>query len=195
MQEQEWNIRARSEACMLCGREFDDGEEFNTMLASKGDELLRTDICDRCWDDEQHRDAAISVWRAVFRLPPPKPEEPLKKETSESLLRRLMETEEESERDVIFVLAVDLERRRIFQEREMELLDSGEKKRVYEHKKTGEVFIIRDPDLNLRELEDVQGRVIELLLHKESQENPAPEAKSEEEGTTDSDARSEDMQG
>lgn len=195
MQEQEWNIRARSESCSLCGREFEDGEEFKTMLASADEELVRTDICDRCWDDEKHRDAALSVWRSVFRLPPPKPEEPLRKETSESLLRRLMETEEVSQRDVIFVLAVDLERRRIFQEREMELLDSGEKKRVYEHKKTGEVFIIHDPDLNLRELEDVQGRVIELLLHKESQDNPPVVEETEDEEAAEPDARSEDMQG
>ena len=166
MQEQEWNIKARSEICNLCGREFEDGEEFNTILASDAEELVRTDICDQCWDDEKHRCAALSVWRSVFRLPPPKPEETIKKETSESLLRELIETEEESRSDVIFVLAVDLERRRIFQEREIEMLDSGEKKRVYEHKQTGEVFIIRDPDLNLRELEDVQGRVLKLLLGK-----------------------------
>lgn len=166
MREQEWNIKARSENCNLCGREFDDGEEFNTILAGDGEELVRTDICDQCWDDEKHRRASLSLWRSLFRLPPPKPEEPLKKETSESLLRKLIETEEESRSDVIFVLAVDLERRRIFREREIEMLDNGEKKRVYEHRKTGEVFIIRDPDLNLRELEDVQGRVLELLLGK-----------------------------
>jgi len=81
-------------------------------------------------------------------------------------LRRLIETQEETQGDVIFVLAVDLERRKVFQERDIELLDDGGKNRIYEHKATGEVFIIRDPDLDLRELEDVQGRVLELLLGK-----------------------------
>jgi len=167
MQKQDWNIRSRSEVCQICEKPFEDREEFNTVLKMNDDECIRTDVCDKCWEDEQHRAEAISVWRSVFRLPPAKPEEPLKKETSETLLRKLMETEEDSRADVIFVLAVDLERRRIFEERDMEILDSGEKKRIYEHKKTGEVFIITDPDLNLRELEDVQGRMLELLLHKE----------------------------
>jgi len=166
IKDQEWNIRARSESCQICGHEFADGEEFSTTLGLQDGEIRRLDICDDCWHEEQHRAGAISTWRTVFRLPPPKPEEPLKKETSESLLRRLIETEEDAQGDVILVLAVDLERRKVFQERDIELLDDGGKNRIYEHKTTGEVFIIRDPDLNLRELEDVQGRVLELLLGK-----------------------------
>lgn len=174
MQKQDWNIKARSEVCQICEKPFEDGAEFNTVLSWKDENCLRTDICAEYWDDEKYRPEAISIWRNIFRLPLPEPEEPLKKETSETLLRKLMETEEDSRKDVIFVLAVDLERRRIFEERDVELLENGEKRRIYEHKKTGEIFIIHDPDLDLQELEDVQGQVLELLLHQDG-ENSKPE--------------------
>lgn len=166
---QEWNVKARSDACRLCEKCFEDHETFNTVLSLSDKDCQRTDICESCWNDQEHRAGAVSVWKSVFRLPPPKSDEPLKRETSESLLRKLIETNDERNRDIIFVLAVDLERRRIFEERDIELRDDGRKNRVYEHKKTGEAFIICDPDLNLRELEDVQGRVLELLLSGDNQ--------------------------
>ncbi len=169
MPEQEWNIKARSESCRLCEKCFEDRESFNTVLSLTDKVCVRTDICESCWDDQEHRAGAVSVWKSVFRMPPVKSDEPLKKETSESLLRKLLETSDERDLAVIFVLAVDLERRRIFEERDVELRDDGSKNRVYEHKKTGEAFIICDPDLNLRELENVQGRVLELLLSGDSQ--------------------------
>ncbi len=154
--------------CQTCEKPFGDGQEFYTLLSlNEEDEYERADVCDVCWNEEEERPKAVSIWKSVFRFPPPKPEEALKKETTETLLRKLMETEEERQRDVIFVLAVDLERRRIFVERDIELLKNGEKRRIYEHKETSEVFVIHDPNLNLRELENVQGRVLELLIHKE----------------------------
>lgn len=187
MQNQDWNIRGRSDICQICEREFEDNEEFTTLLSRGEEGFRRTDICNTCRDAEDRREGAISIWKSVFRLPPPKEEEPLKKETSETLLRKLLETEEESKRDVIFVLAVDLERRRIFEEKDIELLENGEKKRIYEHKKTGEVFIVHDPNLDLRELEEVQGQVLELLLQKDTSqkdedntENPSPETEEAE---------------
>lgn len=179
MQEKEWNIKARSEVCSACETPFEDGDDFTAVLSLVDGECVRTDVCDRCWDDDKYRTDAISVWRSVFKVPPAKPDGPLKKETSESLLRKLIETNAESQRDVVFVLAVDLERRRILEERDVEILADGSKNRIYEHKKTGEAFIVLDPDLNLRELEDVQGKVLELLLSKEQSSGSGPESAPE----------------
>ncbi len=182
MQDKEWNIKSRSEVCRICAHAFQNGQEFSTVLADEQGELVRNDVCDNCWDDDRFRSNSFSIWRSVVRFPPPKSDGPLKKETSESLLRRLMETDEHSQRDVIFVLAVDLERRRIFEERDIELLEDGTKNRIYEHKKTGEVFIVHDPDLNLRELEDVQGRVLELLISGEPSIGAKPTSAQAEDG-------------
>ena len=65
--------------------------------------------------------------------------------------------------DVIFVLAVMLERRRLFVERDVQLFEDGGKKRIYEHRGTGETFVIVDPQLRLTDLEHVQTEVVTLL--------------------------------
>ncbi len=159
---QEWNIRSRSDACMHCNRNFDDGEAFQTELLWNDEGYARMDWCMICWKTREHT-TTISTWKAVFRKPPPKPEEPLKKETAESLLRHLVENEAHDQADVIFVLTVMLERRKQLIERNVAFTEDGGKLRIYEHKGTGESFVIRDPELKLDELEPVQIRVIALL--------------------------------
>ncbi len=94
---------------------------------------------------------------------PPQGAEALRKETAESLLRELMETEDPSKRNVIFILAVMLERRRLLVEKEVQIQPDGVKIRVYEHKQTGESFVVPDPQLKLAEIESVQREVMELL--------------------------------
>ena len=75
-----------------------------------------------------------------------------------------METDDPSKRNVIFILAVMLERRRILVEKEVQTSEGGGQKiRVYEHKQTGESFVVPDPGLRLREIESVQREVLELL--------------------------------
>jgi uncharacterized protein (DUF2384 family) len=87
----------------------------------------------------------------------------LKKETAESLLRQFMETDDPSRRNAIFILAVMLERRRVLAERDVQAREDGVKVRVYEHRKTGETFLVPDPGLKLAELAHVQREVMDLL--------------------------------
>jgi hypothetical protein len=56
-----------------------------------------------------------------------------------------------------------LERKRILAERDVQLRPDGLKVRIYEHKKTGEIFTIPDPGLRLDEVAAVQEEVNELL--------------------------------
>ena len=75
-----------------------------------------------------------------------------------------METDDPAKRNVIFILAVMLERRRILVEKEVQMPEgTGQKIRVYEHKQTGESFVVPDPQLKLKEIETVQREVMELL--------------------------------
>ena len=74
-----------------------------------------------------------------------------------------METDDPSKGNVIFILAVMLERRRILAEKEVQLQPDGRKIRVYEHKQTGESFVVPDPQLRLKEIESVQREVMDLL--------------------------------
>lgn len=174
---QEWNIKDRSPDCAECGRAFEDRQALFSRLDFTEEGYVRRDFCESCWDDGA-KEGALSVWKSVFRVPAPPPEEPLKKETAESMLRQLMETDDPSKRNAIYILAVMLERRRVFAERDVQVRKDGVKIRVYEHKKTGESFLIPDPGLHLAELEEVQREVLELLGggKKPDEEGPAEAA-------------------
>ena len=158
---QDWDIKPRGIACEGCDKEFEDGQGYYSSLSFCDDGYVRNDYCTGCWDQQESR--GISVWQGVFRLPPAEPDEVLKKETAESLLRRLMEDEDESKGNIIFILAVMLERNKILEERHVQYPEDGSVIRIYEHKRGGETFLIPDPQLRLGELEEVQREVVELL--------------------------------
>ena len=162
MNNQEWSVRAPAGVCGGCGAEFADGAAFASRLCFEAEAgYARHDYCAAC--AEQHQgDGAVSAWKTVFHKAAPV-HETLKKETAESLLRQLVETHDPTKLDVIFVLAVMLERRRIFVERDVHLFEDGGKKRIYEHRGTGETFVIVDPQLRLTDLEHVQTEVVALL--------------------------------
>lgn len=158
----DWNIQAPAGVCSACQKPFADGDPLCTLLQFGAEGYARHDYCAICWG-EKERAGATGVWKGVFHAPPPKPEEALKKETAESLLRHMMETEDERHGNAIFILAVMLERRRILVERDVQTREDGVKIRVYEHKQTNETFIIPDPELKLAELTHVQEEVVLLL--------------------------------
>ena len=131
------------------------------------------DYSEAGWTDETRKDA-ISHWKGVYHAPPAKPEDPLKKGTVEALLREFMAKDDYSKLSVIYILAVMLERKRILAEKDVQKREDGSRIRIYEHKKTGEIFTIPDPDLKLNELEAVQAEVNTLLgiPPKKSKEQP-----------------------
>lgn len=185
MNQQEWNIKARSDTCQTCNKAFADDELFFSRLDFGEGGYGRRDFCSVCWNDSAKKNA-LSVWKSVFKLPPPPAPEALKKETAESLLRELMETEDMANRNTIYILAVMLERRRILLERDVQTREDGVKVRVYEHRKTGETFLVPDPGLKLSELKDVQEEVVARLGgretgHAEVAGAAAPPVASEEE--------------
>jgi hypothetical protein len=61
-----------------------------------------------------------------------------------------------------YILALMLERKRLLKEVETKEADGG-LTRIYEHVKTGELFIIPDPQLRLDQMAEVQSQVAELL--------------------------------
>jgi len=174
----DWNIQAPANTCTACKKNFTDGEPLFSRLHFGAEGYARHDYCAVCWSDPA-RSGATGVWKGAFRAPPPPPAEPLKKETAESMLRHLMETEEPGHGNAIFILAVMLERRRILVERDVQTRDDGVKIRVYEHKQTNETFFIPDPELKLAELQHVQEEVVTLLGGTPPKGRPDPQVKTE----------------
>jgi len=161
---QDWDIKSRSDACTACSTAFADGQPYLSALLLGETGYERADFCEDCWKKSEAVLSPYSSWQGTYRKPPAAGDsEPLRKETAESLLRKLIEDEDPQNEGVIYILAVMLERKKLLVEKDVTVDDIGTVHRVYEHRQTGETFLILDPRLKLDALEDVQTRVIEML--------------------------------
>ncbi len=158
----EWNIQSGALACATCERAFADGEGLFTRLILSAQAYQRADHCEACWSPEL-RAASTSFWKTQFKPPPPRKEELLKKETVEDSLRAFVEEGDPAHTNTIFVLALMLERKRILVEKDVQVQEDGRRLRMYEHKASGEAFVIIDPNLRLEKIVSVQEEVATLL--------------------------------
>ena len=162
-----WHLRSRSRECAATGRPFTDGEAIITALfpdpESSG--YLRKDYSIEAWHERDgEEEKPFSFWRAIYQAPIGTGEKPgmVEKENAEELLKRLVEEDEDHTENVRYILAVMLERQKLLRETDTQRTPNGIL-RVYEHRKTGEVFIIKDPDIPLSKIDEVQGEIILLL--------------------------------
>ncbi len=165
----DWNIQSRAHACQACGKAFTDQQPYHTLLHDRRQVFERLDICPECWQAQHVEGAAerkgfVSHWQGVYEAPPPPAPEAIRKENAESLLRKLMERGDPRFSAASYILAVMLERKRLLKIKE-QIFHEGRRVFVYEHPKSGDVFTIPDPNLQLNQLEQVQHDVSQLLEH------------------------------
>jgi hypothetical protein len=161
VREETWQIKRRSDLCAGTHTPFVDKEEIVTRLRFENGEYIREDYC-LSWWNQHDLDHGLSSWKSIFHVPPP-PTEVVKKENAETLLRKMVAKEDADDTNAIYILAVMLERKKILAEKDVQIRDDKTKVRVYEHKKTGETFLVVDPELKLAEIEKVQEEVVGLL--------------------------------
>jgi hypothetical protein len=157
----EWSIKHRSDVCTATNRPFAEGEYFYTLLFPEPDGFRREDLSEQAWAARNENIQPFSFWRSRFDPAPVTPPEPLGKETAEQLFRRLVALPE-APPNACYVLAVMLERKRMLKQIRTEA-NGDTRVLVYEQPDTGDVFLIRDPQLRLDELEEVQSEVANLL--------------------------------
>ena len=158
----EWEIKGRSAACTSTGRAFADGEFFYTLLFLEGGGFRREDLCEEAWQGRDKTKPPYSFWRSKFEIPPPAAPDPLGKQNAETLLRRYMGEPGEEHANVRYFLALMLERKRLLKPVEVKE-ENGKRLHLYLHAKTGEIFVIPDPQLHLDQIEAVQEEVAGLL--------------------------------
>jgi hypothetical protein len=162
----EWNIQSRAHACEACGQPFAGKQPLHTLLFDELPELRRSDVCETCWqnqfsDGARERKGFISHWQGIYEAPAPVVDA-IHKDTAETLLRKLIEQNDPRYAPAGYILAVMLERKRIFKVKE-QIIRDGHRVFIYEQPKTGDIFTIADPDLRLDQLEAVQHDVAALL--------------------------------
>lgn len=164
----EWNIQSRAHACTACEKPFADKQSYHTVLFDDHAEFRRHDLCENCWQRDfgpaaRDKKGFISYWHGTYEAPP-RAEEVVPKENAETLLRKLIELNDPHYASAAYILAVMLERKRLLKVKE-QIVRDGQRIFIYEQPKTGDVFTITDPALQLNQLDAVQRDVAHLLEH------------------------------
>lgn len=162
---QQWNLRSRGHQCAVTERPFEDGERHFTAIYidPKSSEYTRRDVCVDAWKQELAERTPFSFWKSVYvkNAPDQKPEF-APKESALSLLQRLIEDDHPHTENARYILAAMLERKRILSPTDRKYTEQGIMQ-FYENKKTGDAYMIRDPELRLDEVASVQEEVATLL--------------------------------
>lgn len=159
MMQADWDIKSRARACCRTGREFAEGEFFYTMLVREGEGFRREDLCEESWRERNDNIEPFSFWRSKYEPPAPPPPEAIRKDDAEGLLRRLIEEANPACKNVRYILALMLERKRMLRPVESSEADML----VYEHAATGEIFVLENPRLGLDRIPEIQLEVAEML--------------------------------
>ena len=165
----EWEIQKRGKTCHLCEREFKEGDVYHCVLKYESDVPARRDVCDACWNEpltEQMEDKDwISHWQGKVKpVLVRKKEDPIQRSMAETLLRKYLHSSDASHKNLCYILALMLERKKDLLPRKHTDEDRpGRNLMVYEHAKTGETFLVEDPQLNLSEIVGVQKQVQGIL--------------------------------
>ena len=155
----DWDIKSRSHHCSKTGREFHEGEFFYTLLLRDGEGFRREDLSEEAWKERNENIQPFSFWRRKYEAPAPPPPDPIPRDDAEGLLRRLIEENDPAHKNVRYILALMLERKRLL--KPMESRD--EDMLVYEHTVSGETFVIANPQLSFDQIPDVQREVSAML--------------------------------
>jgi hypothetical protein len=164
----DWNIQSRAHNCTACEKPFTDKQSYHTILFADHADFHRHDLCEECWQRDfgpavRERKGFVSHWQGTYEAPSP-PEEVVPRENAESLLRKIIELNDPQYIAAAFILAVMLERKRLLKVKE-QLQRDGRRVFIYEQPRTGDVFTIIDPALQLNQLDAVQRDVAHLLEH------------------------------
>src|SRR3954465_9347096 len=144
----DWPIKHRGDVCAMTQRAFAPGEPFYTLLFREANGYRREDLSEEAWASRNENIRPFSFWKTRYEPAPPQPPEPLAKESAEELLRRLLEAKQQP--NACYVLAAMLERKRVLKPIKSEEAEEG-RVLIYEHAKTGDVFIVPDVQLRLDE--------------------------------------------
>jgi hypothetical protein len=161
-----WHVRSRSHECAATHHPFTEGETIVTALypdpQSSG--YLRRDICLEAWNQvPEDAEKPFSFWKTTFTTPAGDDHpHAATKLSAEEILHRLISEDDAHTENTRYILAVMLERRKLLRETDHQRTPNGIL-RVYEHRKTGEIYLIRDPDIPLAQVEAFQNEVIVLL--------------------------------
>jgi len=182
-----WSIKSRAHICAVTEKHFTDGESFYTALFPDpaSSDYLRKDFSAEVWENRSEEDETpFSFWSSIYHAPVKDEKVEVTDESPEDLLRRLIEEDLEHTENARYILAIMLERKKLLVEADSQPIATGII-RIYEHRKTGDVFIVKDPNIPLSEVEKVQDQVSTLLENGGREPEPEEESAANEQESRD----------
>ena len=170
----DWKISRRGNKCSHSNVKFADGEAFYTCIFDdpESEGFLRKDFSEAAWSELSDTLKPFSFWKSTCKYPQEEgTPEVLENESAESMLRRMIEEDEASTENARYILALMLERKKALFPVGVKETESS-RLLLYEHRATGDVLIVRDPQLKLDEVEKVQVEVSQLLDQGNSSKSP-----------------------
>jgi hypothetical protein len=167
----EWQIKSRAHSCARTETPFSDGEVIYTLLFRDKSGFRREDISEAAWHSRQETIEPFSFWKSVYEAASPAPPEPLPKESVEAHLRQLIQEDRPEKINARYILALMLERKKTL--KQVDVRETGDERiLIYEHARTGEVFLILDPMLRLDQLDAVQNELYAFLAPRNQSLQP-----------------------
>lgn len=160
-----YSIKSRSHRCHVSDEPFVEDQVFVAAIFPdpESDGYLRLDYSVAAWeardDGEQE---PFSFWRSHYKPPVKEEQVQVSALDPETLFAKLIDEDEAHTENARFILAAMLERKKIIRETDTQQLPTG-LLRIYEHRKTGDVYIVKDPQIALSDVESIQDEVQQLL--------------------------------
>ncbi len=186
-----WHIPAMAKWCSVTGAFFRPDDQVHTFIYENEDgSLRREDLSEagmeaRPFEFAQTAGKPFSSWKSRFSGELTDPEETAEAEAeekaeqdrTETLFRELEEASDAPSVRCRYIIGLMLERRRILKQRDTRYIDGEGKLLIYEHRDSGEVFVVEDPALDAEEVPFVQMEVSQMLRERLEEEAPGDSAK------------------
>ena len=160
-----YQLSRRQTKCLITGEPFEDGQLIHTAIYanSEDDDYLREDYSVKGWQLRDQTKIPFSSWKKKWAKPETqKNEDSLSEENEEAIFIRLSIADDVKTDTTRYILALMLERSRILKEIDTQKLNDGIL-RIYEHSKSGETYLVKDPNLPLDQISVLQSEILESV--------------------------------
>jgi len=158
--EKEWKIEGSLKRCVVCGKEFQEKDEYFSEIYDSEGGFLRKDFCVACWKGPEEK--GYSFWKTRIAPKEQKPKRFIDLDVIFDFFEKLADSDEREKETFRYILALVLMRKRRLKfegtsrEADAEVL-------ILREAATKNIFHVKNPELNEGELEAITGKVGQIL--------------------------------
>ena len=157
----EWEIKRSSNGCILCNKAFLEEEEYYSALFDESNIFIRKDFCTLCWDKGKE-EGLFSFWKTKVPKNDKSPQPVINMDVLLDVFKRLEGNVETNQRNLRYVLALYLIRKRVFKLKSLKKQDKEESIVLYYPKEDRE-FNVLNLNLKEEEVEAITAEMYQLL--------------------------------